>query len=118
MNENQLKESIKRFVNRAINRDTLAWTDLLEDDRQYHGFEVKISFGQGEFANKPWFALLKDGNTVNNGIFPTISYFYNHKKLIVGKGVSDENQANLQWIISSKDKKWNELSFGNACQNC
>jgi len=118
LDKNKLKEVINLFVNRAINRDSHRYKEFFNNDDRYNNFSVKISFGQGSFANKPWLAFLKNGNLVNNGIYPIISYFYKERKLVVGKGISDENKPVSQWKIREEDIPWGTLNYGNACAKC
>ena len=53
MNKNELKEKIKAFVKRAIERNSQEKKDIWGSDRYYNGFKIDISFGQGKFASKP-----------------------------------------------------------------
>jgi 5-methylcytosine-specific restriction protein B len=118
MNENELKEKIKLFTKRAIERNTQATLDIIDND-YYTDYKLAISFGAGQYAKKPWFAFLKDNNQVQQGIYPIISYFYNEKILVVGKGVSDKNSAQLQWVQQDDDYSWNELPAEiTACYQC
>ncbi len=119
MTREELKNKIRKFIERAIAHDSQAIIDILGNDRIYNGFQINMSFGAGQFASKPWFAFLKDDNVVQNGIYPIISYFYDEKILVIGKGVSDANAPERQWIRKNNDNDWQELPANiRACHNC
>lgn len=122
VSKNELKEIIKKFLGRAIKRDSQVKNDIIKQNNEYlyyNDFKLNVGFGQGKFASKPWLVFLKDDNKVSNGIYPTISYFYNEKVLIIGKGISDENSPKLKWILKSDDEKWIDLPFDiNKCKKC
>jgi 5-methylcytosine-specific restriction protein B len=38
--------------------------------KEFQSLQMKVSFGQGGLAKVPWIAFLRDGQQVQNGIYP------------------------------------------------
>jgi 5-methylcytosine-specific restriction protein B len=74
-------------------------TDLKTKDylKEYNNLRVKVSFGQGNAAVIPWIAFLRDGQTVQNGIYPVYLYFKNNNKLILAYGISETYSSQYNW---------------------
>lgn len=68
----------------------------------YKGFEVKVSFGQGNTARIPWISFLKKPNTTSNGIYPVYLYYKDYDILILAFGVSETNYPDSNWNITDK----------------
>ena len=65
--------------------------------RQYRGLDVRVSFGQGNFARVPWVAFLAAGQQVSMGIYPVLLLFREQNVLLLCYGVSEENRADRSW---------------------
>ena len=93
-----------RFLNQAQTDELKTKTYL----SKYHGLQVKVSFGQGNPARIPWIALLRNGQTVSNGIYPVYLYFKNQDILILAYGVSETNTPPINWNLDSSVPMINE----------
>ena len=71
-------------------------------DSSYRGFEVKVSFGQGNTAKIPWISFLKEPNTTSNGIYPVYLYYKDLEILILAYGVSETNKPSKKWDIKDE----------------
>lgn len=67
----------------------------------YSGFNLKVSFGQGNIANVPWIAFLKDGKSVKSGINPVILYYRKQETLVVAYGHGEEKPSSESWGIEA-----------------
>jgi 5-methylcytosine-specific restriction enzyme B len=65
--------------------------------RRYRGLNVRVSFGQGNFARIPWIAFLVDGQQVSDGIYPVLLYFREQEVLLLCYGLSETNEPNRSW---------------------
>lgn len=92
-NAMQYYNQLKSFLRQAKTTD-LKTKDYL---REYNSLRVKVSFGQGNNAVIPWIAFLRDGQTVQNGIYPVYLYFKNNNKLILAYGVSETHSPQFSW---------------------
>lgn len=68
-------------------------------DSIYNGFEVKVSFGQGNTARIPWISFLKKPNTTSDGIYPVYLYYKDYEILILAYGVSETNIPTTTWQL-------------------
>lgn len=87
---------LKQFLDQAK-------TDNLKTkhfDATYRGFEVKVSFGQGNTARIPWISFLKKPNTTSNGTYPVYLYYKDFGILILAFGISETNTPNTRWAIT------------------
>jgi hypothetical protein len=50
--------------------------------KSYRGFDVSVSFGQGNLAQIPWIAFLGPGQKTSNGIYP-VYLFYREIDLLI-----------------------------------
>jgi len=91
--------------------------------RDFQGLKVKVSFGQGNQARIPWIALLKEIDTVQEGIYPGFLYFKDKHLLILSYGVSETRKPKRNWNESNlipikqffKDKGFGEPDrYGNS----
>ena len=120
INKEELKDIIKKFIDRWDNSDKLGWKDLLPIGKSsYNNFNIKISFGQGvriSGEGRPWLAFLKYNQTVSQGIYPIIVYDYKEKKLNVRIGTSFQNEPLIskETIALIKD---NNMYFENSKYN-
>lgn len=90
---------LKQFLDQA-KTDELKYSHYI---KEYSGLKVKVSFGQGNQARIPWIAFLKEGETVQNGIYPVYLYYKEFKLLILAYGVSETNKPTSSWQL--KDRK-------------
>jgi 5-methylcytosine-specific restriction protein B len=65
--------------------------------RRYRGLNLRVSFGQGNFARIPWVAFLVDGQQVSDGIYPVLLFFREQGVLLLCYGVSETNQPKQSW---------------------
>lgn len=68
----------------------------------YKGLKLKVSFGQGGLAGIPWVAILRESQTVSNGIYPVYLYFTEYKILVLAYGISETNVPEVPWSINAK----------------
>lgn len=92
-NTMQYYNQLKSFLSQARTTD-LKTKDYL---KEYNSLRVKVSFGQGNSAVIPWIAFLRDGQTVQNGIYPVYLYFKNNNKLILAYGISETYSPQYNW---------------------
>lgn len=91
-------ELLTRFLKQAQTDELKTKTYL----NKYKGLQVKVSFGQGNPARIPWIALLRNGQTVSNGIYPVYLYFKSQGVLILAYGVSETNVPPINWNLDSE----------------
>lgn len=91
----QLKEFLKQ-----------AKTDNLRTshfDSNYLGFDVKVSFGQGNVAKIPWISFLMEPNKTSNGIYPVYLYYKEYNLLVLAYGVSETTPPSKNWDIEGSE---------------
>jgi len=93
INTMQYYNQLKNFLRQARTTD-LKTKDYL---KEYNSLRVKVSFGQGNNAVIPWIAFLRNGQTVQNGIYPVYLYFKNNNKLILAYGISETHSPQYNW---------------------
>lgn len=68
------------------------------DYPKYHdGFEMRVSFGQGNQAYVTWIGLLGRKQNPQEGIYPAYLYFKEDNILILAKGISATRTPSLEW---------------------
>ena len=95
-----------------------AQTDNLKQKgfpKKYKGHQVRVSFGIGGVARIPWIGILKDPNTITNGIYPVFLLFKSVNKLVLSYGVSETTDSGSQWsntneIMTINDWYFNEFN--------
>lgn len=65
--------------------------------KEFNGLRMKVSFGRGGLAKVPWIVFLRDGQEVQNGIFPVYLYYKEQGCLILAKGISQANEPVHLW---------------------
>ena len=90
-----IKELLTLFLN-DVKRETLK-TFLYP--KKYNDYSLKVSFGQGTLAIRPWIAIIKKGQKTRNGIYPVYLYYKALKKLILTYGISEDNKPDFEWDI-------------------
>ena len=121
LSKEELKSLLQDFMYRWHHEKNLKWKDLLPSGKStYLGYNISISFGKGlklRPPKHPWIAFLKEGQSVNKGIYPLIIYKYYEKKLATFIGVSFENEPDhvSTQILSDieKDNKYFEVNEDN-----
>ncbi len=91
-------KQLKQFLEQAKTGDL----KTRHFDREYHGLDVKVSFGEGNIARIPWISFLRKPNTTSNGIYPVYLYFKDFEILILAFGVSERNVALSEWNVIDK----------------
>jgi len=66
--------------------------------------KMKVSFGQGTPAVRPWIAILGSGMSVSNGYYPVYLYYKNDNVLDLSYGLSETNFYKDAWSQEIKDK--------------
>ena len=80
-----------------------AQTDNLKKQgfpKRYKDLETKVSFGTGVLAKIPWIALLKEPNTVTDGIYPVYLYYKEVNKLVLAYGLSETKESSNAWATT------------------
>ncbi|MEO1018721.1 MAG: DUF3578 domain-containing protein [Pseudomonadota bacterium] len=85
---------MSKFIEQADERTNLA---VSEYPREYRGLEVRVSFGQGNFALVPWITFLGHGQTTQRGIYPGILYYKDLGYLVITYGISATNAPIDSW---------------------
>ena len=67
----------------------------------YHELKVISKLGTGRASATPWIALLKDPDTVQNGIYPVYLYFKIKNILILSYGVSETKKSTRSWNLKN-----------------
>ncbi|MDA9864125.1 EVE domain-containing protein [Flavobacteriales bacterium] len=63
------------------------------------GAELQVSFGKGNQARVPWFALTKPGMDIQRGIYPILLYYRNLQTLMLCFCISEEGDAGMSWPV-------------------
>lgn len=88
---------LKQFLDQAKTNE-LKYSQYI---KEYSGLKVKVSFGQGNQARIPWIAFLKEGETVQNGIYPVYLYYKELNLLFLAHGVSETNKPINSWQLEN-----------------
>jgi 5-methylcytosine-specific restriction protein B len=91
---NQISELVTKFVAQARAGNNLVVRDYID---KYRDLEVRVSFGQGNFARVPWIAFLTQGQKVQKGIYPVLLLFREQNILLLCYGVSQTNPPVSSW---------------------
>lgn len=65
----------------------------------YSGLDVRVSFGQGNWAKITWIGFLTAGQKIQKGIYPVYLYYCENDLLILAYGVSATEAPDIQWQI-------------------
>lgn len=65
--------------------------------KEFQSLQMKVSFGQGGLAKVPWIAFLRDGQQVQNGIYPVYLFYKEFNCLVLAYGVSQNNLPKINW---------------------
>ena len=118
-NDVDISETLKLFVKDVKNKSQTSDTRTWYYPKKFGNYAFKASFGQGGFAKRPWLAITKDGQEIQNGIYPVYLYYRAQNKIVLAYGVSENNQPNYEWnlsddIISIKE----EVGFDDSITRC
>lgn len=69
--------------------------------KEYLNLKVKVSFGQGYPARIPWIAFLREGQTVQNGIYPVYLFYKDEELLILAYCISETKKPINSWNLSN-----------------
>lgn len=90
---------LNRFINQAQQEKSLKTKHY---QKSYNGLNVKVSFGQGDFAKIPWISFLGGNQVTSNGIYPVYLYFKSIDKLILAYGISETNVPKQKWRLGDE----------------
>ena len=99
-NEVDISELLKLFVDDVRDEASRTWYY----PKQYQNYIMKTSFGQGALAQRPWIAIRKEGQEIQNGIYPVYLYYKTSQKIVLAYGVSEDNIPNSSWNLGDKAK--------------
>lgn len=111
-----LKFNLERFLNlckQAQNQTTTSGLRLKDVNGTFEGFSLKATFGSGNLIKRPGLTFLRDGNEVNNGIYPILVFIPEYKEIILCKGVSYDNKTNNLWKITTDDKPLSDTKYAD-----
>ena len=86
---------LKKFLSQA-HTDNLK---VNEFPKEWAGFQLRVSFGQGQPARIPWIAFLSPEMKVTRGIYPVYLYYKTGKVLILAYGVSETEEPEVNWPV-------------------
>lgn len=105
---------VKKLVenSRRISAENLQFTGNISKlkrgfPNEYKGLEVRVGFGQGNWADVTWIGFLETGQTIQKGIYPVYLYYRDRDVLILAYGVSATYKPDIMWpdcgAVSVKD---------------
>jgi len=95
-------ELLKKFIRQAEEAEDLTTRSY---PRKFCDLDMKVGFGQGNFARVPWISFTGFSQTVQNGIYPVYLFYKSIGVLILAYGVSETNEPTKKWEkIDSKEK--------------
>jgi len=92
---------IHEFIGQANSGDL----KFAQYPKEYGGYKMKVSFGQGVPARVPWISFLPEGMSTSNGFYPVYLYYKEQNILILAFGVSE---------TFNYGKTWREETIGDA----
>ena len=106
---------ITKFLEQATAGNELSVRGYLEE---YRGLQVRVSFGQGNFARIPWIAFLQKGQAVSNGIYPVFLLFREENTLLLCYGISETHAPQSSWEDAPGEaptvEDWFRSHFGRS----
>ena len=107
-------EHVQKLVvnSRRISAENLPFTGNISElkkgfPQDYRGLEVRVGFGQGNWADVTWIGFLDSGQTIQKGIYPVYLYYRDRDILILAYGVSATFKPDVMWpdlgAVSVKD---------------
>lgn len=95
---------VKKLVenSRRISAENLQFTGNISElkrgfPNEYKGLEVRVGFGQGNWADVTWIGFLETGQTIQKGIYPVYLYYRDRDILILAYGVSATYKPDIMW---------------------
>lgn len=92
-NLNNFSSTVEKFLEQA-NSGGMKKTGY---PSTYRDLMVKVGFGAGILAKVPWLSLLKGTSKMTSGIYPAYLYYKEQGVLILAYGVSEKNEAAIDW---------------------
>jgi hypothetical protein len=107
LNKDQLLSNLTKFLIQS-QTDNLQTTGYFEE---FLELPVRISFGQGRKARVSWICLLKSGQEIQNGYYPSFYYDIGKSSLFTVFGVSETKKPKKEWPpeIAREHKTFSEL---------
>lgn len=97
---------VKKLVenSRRISAENLQFTGNVSElkkgfPNEYQGLEVRVGFGQGNWADVTWIGFLEAGQTIQKGIYPVYLYYRDRDVLILAYGVSATFKPDVMWPV-------------------
>jgi 5-methylcytosine-specific restriction protein B len=112
-NPAQYSSELRKFLDQA-KTSALGTANYI---KEYSGLKTKVSFGQGNSARIPWIAFLRDGQSVQNGIYPVYLFYKEKELLVLSYGVSETVKPAYEWEIKHPETIqdfFNKNSLGKA----
>ena len=93
--DRNIKQILTDFIRQADRADlkTSAYP------KQWDGWTMKVSFGQGAPARIPWIAVISPDMSVSNGYYPVYLYYKDRRLLVLAFGISETNRHDESWPI-------------------
>ncbi len=93
LRDKNIKQILTDFIHQAQRADlkTSAYP------KQWDGWMMKVSFGQGAPARVPWIAIISPDMSVSNGYYPVYLYYKDRRILILAFGISETNRHFESW---------------------
>lgn len=106
---------VTKFLEQAKAANNLTVRGYLDE---YRGLDVRVSFGQGNFARIPWVAFLGPDQSVSNGIYPVLLLFRDDNVLLLCYGISETKTPERSWESASGKAQtvssWFAAKFGRS----
>ena len=91
--DKNIKQILTDFIHQAHRADLKTSTY----PKQWDGWTMKVSFGQGAPARVPWIAIISPDMSVSNGYYPVYLYYKDRRILILAFGISETNRHLASW---------------------
>src|SRR3989339_75874 len=120
------KSTTMKFYDQLLKFLEQTKTESLQTSGYSHSYNnllVKFGFGIGTRSQVPWIAFLRDGQTVQKGIYPGYLYYKQHNILVLAYCFSVTNIPRDNWRIENKQSITDfmhnkgvigEIRFGNS----
>ena len=90
-------KNIKRILTDFIHQAQRADLKTSTYPKQWDGWTMKVSFGQGAPARVPWIAIISPAMSVSDGYYPVYLYYKDRRSLILAFGISETNRHSESW---------------------
>lgn len=89
-----IAELVEKFIRQA---DAAQDLTVSEYPKTYRALNLRVSFGQGNFARIPWISFLGYEQTTSYGIYPVVLYYKSQGVLVVAYGISVTTPPKGEW---------------------